>query len=84
MSGDRSDQFIKLFCEELREIRKELRYSQEDVRKETGVTKAYLSQVENGKREQVSLSLVYQLSEYYQVPIEDIITRVRKKLKKTD
>ncbi|MDE9962302.1 helix-turn-helix transcriptional regulator [Staphylococcus pseudintermedius] len=84
MSEERSNQFIKLFCEELREIRKELGYSQEDVKKKTGVTKAYLSQVENGKREQVSLSLVYQLSEYYQVPIEDIITRVRNKLKKTD
>lgn len=84
MSEERSNEFIKLFCGEPREIRKELGYSQEDVRKKTGVTKAYLSQVENGKREQVSLSLVYQLSEYYQVPIEDIITRVRNKLKKTD
>lgn len=84
MSEMKNDMFLKLFCKELKEIRHSLEYSQEDVRKATGVTKAYISQIENGKREQVSLNLVYQLCEYYKVPLEDVIKRVRDNIKKAD
>jgi transcriptional regulator with XRE-family HTH domain len=54
--------------EELRRLRLEKGVSLREVEKETEVSNAYLSQLENGKTEQPSPRVLHKLAEYYKVP----------------
>ena len=56
--------------EELRRIRDLLGLSLREVEKITGVSNAYLSQLETGKIEKPAPSYLYKLSEAYNVPYE--------------
>ncbi|MDG0844442.1 helix-turn-helix domain-containing protein [Staphylococcus equorum] len=84
MSKDKSVIFLQEVCKELKNVRKDIDLSQEKVSNELGITKSYLSQIENGKRERISVMFVYRLTEFYGVPIEYVFKKVRTKIEKVD
>jgi HTH-type transcriptional regulator, competence development regulator len=54
--------------EELRRLRIKKGVTLREVEKETDVSNAYVSQLENGKAEQPSPRVLHKLAEYYRVP----------------
>ncbi|WP_436962804.1 helix-turn-helix domain-containing protein [Staphylococcus shinii] len=84
MSENKERVFLQEVCKELKNVRKDINLSQEKVSEELGITKSYLSQIENGKRERISVMFVYTLTEYYGVPIEYIFKKVRTRIDKDD
>lgn len=84
MTEEKSERFLKEICIELKNIRKDLQISQDKVSNELGITKSYLSQLENGKRKRISVMFIYTLTEFYGVPIEYVFKKVRTKIEKAD
>lgn len=84
MTEEKSEKFLKEICIELKNIRKDLQISQDKVSNELGITKSYLSQLENGKRKRISVMFIYTLTEFYGVPIEYVFKKVRTKIEKAD
>lgn len=84
MTEEKSERFLKEICSELKNIRKDLQISQDKVSNELGITKSYLSQLENGKRKRISVMFIYTLTEFYGVPIEYVFKKVRTKIEKAD
>lgn len=84
MTQDKAEIFLMEVCKELKNIRKDINISQDKVSAELGITKSYLSQLENGKRERISVMFVYSLTEFYGVPIEYVFKKVRTKIEKVD
>src|SRR3989442_15867452 len=60
-------------AQELARIRRLRGISLRRVEKETGISNAYLSQLENGKAENPSPHVLLQLAEYYDVPYESLM-----------
>lgn len=58
---------------ELRRIRKARGVTLRGVEEATGISNAYLSQLENGKIAKPSPNVLYKLSEFYEVPYEDLM-----------
>lgn len=58
----------------LRAARENKGYSLRDVQRETGISNAYLSQIESGKIVQPSPSLLFKLSRVYEVPYSTLMT----------
>ncbi|WP_261677112.1 helix-turn-helix domain-containing protein [Staphylococcus equorum] len=84
MTEEKSERFLKEICIELKNIRKDLQISQDKVSNELGITKSYLSQLENGKRKRISVMFIYTLTEFYGVPIEYVFKKVRTKIEIAD
>lgn len=84
MTEEKSERFLKEICIELKNVRKDLQISQDKVSNELGITKSYLSQIENGKRKRISVMFIYTLTEFYGVPIEYVFKKVRTKIEKAD
>lgn len=61
------------FGETLRRLRKGLSYTLKEVEAMTGISNAYLSQVENNKINKPSSDKLFALAEAYQVPFEQIM-----------
>lgn len=62
--------------EYLRQIRKEKRLTLRDVEEKTGISNAYLSQIENQKILKPSPSILYKLAEIYDVSYEHLMRSV--------
>jgi transcriptional regulator with XRE-family HTH domain len=58
----------KVLGGELRRLRINKGVSLREVERETGVSNAYLSQLENGKSEQPSPRVLHKLADFYQIP----------------
>ncbi|MHA1251870.1 MAG: helix-turn-helix domain-containing protein [Candidatus Helarchaeota archaeon] len=58
---------MKNFGENLKKIRKKLELSLRDVETETGISNAYLSQLENNKIKNPSPKILYKLAKFYKV-----------------
>lgn len=54
----------------LRKIRQSRGHSIREVERKTGISNAYLSQLETGKIEQPSPNFLYRLSDFYSVPYD--------------
>jgi len=62
---------IKVFVgRNLRRLRKGLSLSLDDVAYNTGISKAYLSQIENGQSQKPSVETAYILAKAFKVPFE--------------
>ena|SRR5207302_9424752 len=70
--------------EELRRIRDLLGLSLREVEKITGVSNAYLSQLETGKIEKPAPSYLYKLSEAYNVPYELLMEKAGYIIRKSE
>lgn len=70
--------------EELRRIRDLLGLSLRQVEKITGISNAYLSQLETGKIEKPAPSYLYKLSEAYNVPYELLMEKAGYIVRKGD
>lgn len=57
----------------LREARNNAKLSQRDVERETGVSNAYLSQLESGKVQEPSPRILHKLSEVYDIVYADLL-----------
>ena len=55
---------------ELRRLRKDKGYTLEEVAENTGITKQYLSLLENGKRKAISFEIMISFSNFYGVPLD--------------
>ncbi|HID4790019.1 TPA: helix-turn-helix domain-containing protein [Staphylococcus aureus] len=66
-------------CNEMKFIRKNKKLSQEEVAYALNITPSYLSRIENGKFSNTPLFLFIQIADYYNVPLEKIITVATKK-----
>jgi len=60
-------------AKELRTIREVKKSSLREVEKATGISNAYLSQLERGGARNPSPSILYRLAEYYNVPYESLM-----------
>jgi transcriptional regulator with XRE-family HTH domain len=60
-------------AEELKSIREIRKLSLRDVEKETGISNAYLSQLERGDAESPSPAKLQKLAKYYGVPYESLM-----------
>lgn len=58
---------------ELRRIRKARGTTLRGVEEGTGISNAYLSQLENGRISKPSPNFLYKLAEFYEVPYEDLM-----------
>ena len=63
-------------CKQLKKIRIDKHISQEDIAFDLDVSASYISQVENGKKEYISLYFVLVMCEYYDVPLSQILYEV--------
>lgn len=70
---DNSRKLYKYISNELREIRKSKKYNLTDVSSYLGITPSFLSQIERGNREKISLYYYLKLAEYFDVDIKEII-----------
>ena len=59
--------------EHLRSIRNERKLTLRDVELETGISNAYLSQIENGKISRPSPEVLHKLSEFYSLSYENLM-----------
>lgn len=57
----------------LRKIRRARRATLRGVEDATGISNAYLSQLENGKISKPSPNFLYKLAKFYEVPYEDLM-----------
>lgn len=64
---------INKLAEELRRIRGIHGVSLRDVEKATGISNAYLSQLERGEATNPSPNKLYKLAQYYKVPYESLM-----------
>lgn len=60
-------------CKQLKKIRIDKHISQEDIAFDLDVSASYISQVENGKKEYISLYFVLVMCEYYDMPLSQIL-----------
>ena len=60
-------------AEQLKKLRRLHGASLRDVQKATGISNAYLSQLERGKASNPSPAKLYRLAEYYDVPYESLM-----------
>lgn len=58
---------------QLKEARKKLGLTLRQVEEATGISNAYLSQLETGKIKNRSMTIVYKLSQIYAINIEDLL-----------
>lgn len=65
-------------CKQLKKIRIDKHISQEDIAFDLDVSASYISQVENGKKEYISLYFVLVMCEYYDMPLSQILYEVEK------
>ncbi|WP_186311638.1 helix-turn-helix domain-containing protein [Staphylococcus epidermidis] len=63
-------------CKQLKKIRIDKHISQEDIAFDLDVSASYISQVENGKKEHISLYFVLVMCEYYDMPLSQILYEV--------
>ncbi|HAR4024393.1 TPA: helix-turn-helix transcriptional regulator [Staphylococcus aureus] len=63
-------------CKQLKKIRIDKHISQEDIAFDLDVSASYISQVENGKKEYISLYFVLVMCEYYDMPLSQILYEV--------
>ncbi|WP_354006109.1 helix-turn-helix domain-containing protein [Staphylococcus epidermidis] len=63
-------------CKQLKKIRIDKHISQEDIAFDLDVSASYISQVENGKKEYISLYFVLVMCEYYDIPLSQILYEV--------
>lgn len=63
-------------CKQLKKIRIDKHISQEDIAFDLDVSASYISQVENGKKEHISLYFVLVMCEYYDMPLSQILYAV--------
>ncbi|WP_186310569.1 helix-turn-helix domain-containing protein [Staphylococcus epidermidis] len=63
-------------CKKLKKIRIDKHISQEDIAFDLDVSASYISQVENGKKEYISLYFVLVMCEYYDMPLSQILYEV--------
>lgn len=63
-------------CKQLKKIRIDKHISQEDIAFDLDVSASYISQVENGKKEYISLYFVLVMCEYYEMPLSQILYEV--------
>lgn len=63
-------------CKQLKKIRIDKHISQEDIAFDLDVSASYISQVENGKKEYISLYFVLVMCEYYNMPLSQILYEV--------
>lgn len=57
----------------LRKARNDAGYSQRDVEEEKGVSNAYLSQIESGKIQEPSPTILHKLSELYEIDYGELL-----------
>lgn len=62
-----------VFGSELRKIRKARGATLRGVEEATGISNAYLSQLENGKISKPSPNFLYKLARFYEVPYDDLM-----------
>ncbi len=60
----------------LKQIRKKLNLTLRDVQAETGISNAYLSQLENSKSSNPSPNILHKLAEYYKISYEFLMKLV--------
>ena len=63
----------KQFSELIKELRSAKGFSLRQVEKKSGISNAYLSQLENGKIEKPSPHILYKLAEVYEVSYENLM-----------
>lgn len=63
----------KDLAQQLRTLRNVNKASLRDVEKKTGISNAYLSQLEQGKAKNPHPQKLYKLAEYYEVPYESLM-----------
>ncbi|WP_424556384.1 helix-turn-helix domain-containing protein [Staphylococcus epidermidis] len=63
-------------CKQLKKIRIDKHISQEDIAFDLDVSASYISQVENGKKEYISLYFVLVMCDYYDMPLSQILYEV--------
>ncbi|WP_213482805.1 helix-turn-helix domain-containing protein [Staphylococcus epidermidis] len=63
-------------CKQLKKIRIDKHISQEDIAFDLDVSASYISQVENGKKEYISLYFVLVMCEYYDMPLSQILYEI--------
>lgn len=68
------EQQLIQFGERIKQIRVERGLSMDVVAKDTGVTKSYLSRLERGLRDNPSFLVVFILADYFDIPLESILT----------
>ena len=71
------------FGEVIRELRKQKKFSQEDVAHESGLDRSFISLLETG-RQQPSLITIFQLAKAFGVSPAQLITSVEEKLREND
>ncbi|MEK3955794.1 helix-turn-helix domain-containing protein [Psychrobacillus sp. FSL K6-1464] len=62
------------FGQMIKEKRNELGVSLDNVAKETGIGKAYLSRIERGDRGNPSFIIVYELCRYFNIDMSNILS----------
>lgn len=68
---------LKAICKELKMIRAYKEYPQEKVASEMNITRAFLSNLENGRIDQFKFITVIELCDYYNVTLSELITRTK-------
>ncbi|CUY02240.1 helix-turn-helix domain-containing protein [Staphylococcus epidermidis] len=64
------------YMQTTKKIRIDKHISQEDIAFDLDVSASYISQVENGKKEYISLYFVLVMCEYYDMPLSQILYEV--------
>ena len=62
------------FFSKVKEARLKAGLTHRQVEKETGITYGYLSRLENGVRDNPSITVVYILCDYFDIPLETVLT----------
>ncbi|GEM50039.1 helix-turn-helix domain-containing protein [Deinococcus cellulosilyticus] len=70
--------------EELRKTRKQHGFTLKDVEKETGISNAYLSQLETGKIDRPAPDKLYQLAQMYRINFNDLMVKAGHIRKRSD
>lgn len=74
---EKSKMIVNAICKELKIIRLYKEYPQEKVASEMNITRAFLSNLENGRIDQFKFITVLELCDYYNVTLSELITRTK-------
>ncbi|AQR26686.1 TPA: helix-turn-helix transcriptional regulator [Staphylococcus aureus] len=74
------NRLYKYICLEIKNQRQILKKKQEEVAFDLDMSAGYLSRIENGKIEKLSLHTLLVLSEYYDIPFEKVVRNAKHKL----
>lgn len=77
---DRSRELYRYISKELREVRKSKNLNLTEVSSYLGISPSFLSQIERGNRDMISLYYYLKLAEYFNVDIKEIIKNAQMRM----